>query len=447
MIRWVIMTESFEEDLGKYTYIDLPQVKDYLSISSNTQNARLSNIIFYATGVIEHYIGQELLANDYVEIFDGGKSSVFTSRLPLNNVYQVTEFNGTEHQMLNDPTTIGTPVTMVTDEFDFAFIGNGQLTTRIKNFGVSSLELGTADYLSADSVPETIKMYEGDFTIEMFVRIDEATIQDNVIFAINTDASNYMKFSMSNQYGLAFESNVAGISTIVQGANTSIETQQFNKRKWAHVAISRKLDDEKLYLHYNGNTIADASYAESNLTFTSNVQIGTTFKGYIDELRVMNKAMYSSNFTPPTNRFRTDDDTVLLVHFDGKQGATSVYDVHGAANDYSFSRDHGEITRESQAGTVKGGIKRSYPSMTLSGPATFQGYPSGVRVSYRAGYENNTVPYDIQMATLDFIKLLYKQDQDKKGFTFEGESGDKYPLAGSFPPHIKRILDMYRIIM
>jgi hypothetical protein len=441
------MTESFEEDLGKYTYIDLPQVKDYLSISSNTQNARLSNIIFYATGVIEHYIGQELLANDYVEIFDGGKSSVFTSRLPLNNVYQVTEFNGTEHQMLNDPTTIGTPVTTVTDEFDFAFIGNGQLTTRIKNFGVSSLELGTADYLSADSVPETIKMYEGDFTIEMFVRIDEATIQDNVIFAINTDASNYMKFSMSNQYGLAFESNVAGISTIVQGANTSIEAQQFNKRKWAHVAISRKLDDEKLYLHYNGNTIADASYAESNLTFTSNVQIGTTFKGYIDELRVMNKAMYSSNFTPPTNRFRTDDDTVLLVHFDGKQGATSVYDVHGAANDYSFSRDHGEITRESQAGTVKGGIKRSYPSMTLSGPATFQGYPSGVRVSYRAGYENNTVPYDIQMATLDFIKLLYKQDQDKKGFTFEGESGDKYPLAGSFPPHIKRILDMYRIIM
>ena len=441
------MTESFEEDLGKYTYIDLPQVKDYLSISSNTQNARLSNIIFYATGVIEHYIGQELLANDYVEIFDGGKSSVFTSRLPLNNVYQVTEFNGTEHQMLNDPTTIGTPVTTVTDEFDFAFIGNGQLTTRIKNFGVSSLELGTADYLLADSVPETIKMYEGDFTIEMFVRIDEATIQDNVIFAINTDASNYMKFSMSNQYGLAFESNVAGISTIVQGANTSIEAQQFNKRKWAHVAISRKLDDEKLYLHYNGNTIADASYAESNLTFTSNVQIGTTFKGYIDELRVMNKAMYSSNFTPPTNRFRTDDDTVLLVHFDGKQGATSVYDVHGAANDYSFSRDHGEITRESQAGTVKGGIKRSYPSMTLSGPATFQGYPSGVRVSHRAGYENNTVPYDIQMATLDFIKLLYKQDQDKKGFTFEGESGDKYPLAGSFPPHIKRILDMYRIIM
>jgi hypothetical protein len=62
------MIERFEEDLGKYAYISLPQVKDYLSISSNTQEARLSNIVSYATGVVEHYIGQEVLANDYVEI-------------------------------------------------------------------------------------------------------------------------------------------------------------------------------------------------------------------------------------------------------------------------------------------------------------------------------------------------------------------------------------------
>lgn len=442
--------ERFEEDLGTNTYIDLPQVKDYLSISSTTQDARLANIISYATGVVEHYIGQELLANDYVEIFDGGKASVFTSRLPLNNVYQVTEFNGSEHQILNDSTTIGTPVvTSGSDGVDFTVVGNAQLTTRIKKFGKSSLELDSSDYVVANSVPDNLKMYEGDFTIEAFVRVDEATLQDNVVFAINTDASNYMQFRTSNQYGLAFESNVAGTTTIIQGANTSIEAQQFSKRKWAHIAVSRKLDDEKLYMHYNGNVVADANYSEAELTFTSNVQIGTTFKGYIDDLRVTNKAMYgSSDFTAPSNKFRPDDDTVLLLHFDGKQGSTSIIDVHGAINDYTFSRDHGEIIRETNSSaTVKGGVQRTWPSMTLAGPAIFQGYPSGVRVSYNAGYQNNTVPLDLQMATLDFIKLVYKQDQDKKGFTFEGESGDKYPLASSFPPHIKRILDMYRIIM
>ena len=104
------MVDRLEENLGKYPYITLEQVKDYLSISSNTQNARLSNIISYATGVVEHYIGQELLANDYVEVFDGGKTSVMVSRLPLSNVYQVSEFTGTEDVILADPTTIGRPV-------------------------------------------------------------------------------------------------------------------------------------------------------------------------------------------------------------------------------------------------------------------------------------------------------------------------------------------------
>ena len=73
------MVDRLEENLGKYPYVTLAQVKDYLSISSNTQNARLSNIISYATGVVEHYIGQEVLANDYVEVFDGGKTSVMVS--------------------------------------------------------------------------------------------------------------------------------------------------------------------------------------------------------------------------------------------------------------------------------------------------------------------------------------------------------------------------------
>ena len=74
------MVDRLQENIGKYPYIDLAQVKDYLSISSTTQDARLANIINYATGVVEHYIGQEVLANDYVEVFDGGKSSVMVSR-------------------------------------------------------------------------------------------------------------------------------------------------------------------------------------------------------------------------------------------------------------------------------------------------------------------------------------------------------------------------------
>lgn len=443
------MTDRFEEDLGKFAYVTLPQVKDYLSISSNTQDARLANIISYAAGVIEHYIGQEILANDYVEIFDGGVSSVFVSRLPLNNVYQVTEFNGFEHAILVDPSTTGVPNRTADNTLTIDFKANARITDKIKRFGQSSLELGTADYIMSSVVPDNLRFDEGDFTIEMFVRVDEPTLQDNVLFAINTDASNYMTFSLANQYGLAFEANNAGTSTIVRGANTSIESQQFNKRKWAHVAVTRNLDNEKLYLHYNGVMINSANYEVLDHTFTSNVQIGATFKGYIDELRVSKVARYTTTFTPPTHRFRPDEDTVVLVHFDERHGATVAKDVHAEPNEYNFSRDIGEITRDVGTRNVRRtykSVKSTYPALSLVGPPTFHPFPNGVRVEYRAGYEAGSVPYDLQLVTLDYIKTLYKQDQSKKGFSFEGEQGSNYELSGSFPPHIRRVLDLYRII-
>ena len=444
------MVDRLEENLGKYPYVNLTQVKDYLSISSTTQDARLANIINYATGVVEHYIGQEMLANDYVEVFDGGKTSVMVSRLPLSNVYQVSEFNGTEDVILADPTTIGRPIKHNdTEASTLTFKNDAHINSRIKRFGTSSLELGVSDYVVSGTVAPDLKFEEGDFTIEMFIRVDEATIQDNVLFAINTDASNFIQFRLANQKGLAFEANISGSATTVEGANTLIETQQFAKRRFAHVAVTRDLTEEKMYLHYNGNTISDSSFAVENLTFTANTEIGTTFKGYIDEVRVSNIPRYSANFTPPTKRFRPDDDTVMLIHFDGSNDDTEAVDVHNKVNEYNFSRDMGEITRDTGAVGVRGTfptVRNNYPALTLAGPPGFAPFPSGIKVEYRAGYESGEVPQDIQLATLDMIKLIYKQDQEKKGFSFEGERGDNYPLAGNFPPHIRRVLDLYRII-
>ena len=68
------MVDRLQQNLGKYPFVTLADVKNYLSISSDTQDTRITNAITYATGMVEHYIGQEILANDYVEIFDGGKT-------------------------------------------------------------------------------------------------------------------------------------------------------------------------------------------------------------------------------------------------------------------------------------------------------------------------------------------------------------------------------------
>lgn len=443
------MVDRFEENLGKYPFVDLAQVKDYLSISSNTQDARLANVINYATGMVEHYIGQEVLANDYVEVFDGGKTSVMVSRLPLSNVYQVTEYNGTEDVILDDPSTIGRPITTNSDEMSIVFKNDAHLTTRTKHFGASSLQIGLNDFVESSTVPQQLEFEEGDFTIELFYRSDAATIPTNSLIKISTDSSNFIDIGLQATFGSYFESVISGSSTRTTPSSSGFGTRNYNQREFTHLAVTYNSVAGELYIHQNGEIGRNLSYTVSNHTFTTNVVIGANFAGFIDEVRISDKARYSSaNITPVTNRFRPDQDTVTLIHFDGKHKSKEAKDVHNAVNEYNFTRDMGEVTRDVGGVGVRGTyptLRNSYPAMTLSGPPSFQPYPSGVKVEYRAGYESGEVPQDIQMATLDVIKLIYKQDQEKKGFSFEGERGDKYPLAGNFPPHIRRILDLYRI--
>jgi hypothetical protein len=443
------MTEAFEENLGKHTYITLPQVKDYLSISSNTYDARISNIISYSTSVIEHYIGQEVLANNYVEIFDGGVTSVFVNRLPLTAVYQISEFDGSDYKILADPNTYGTPIKSASSSTPMLFHNNAKNTTKVKKFGKSSLSLGTNDYIYSNEISQELYLEQSDFTIEAFIRVDSSILSNASVFSIKQDASNYLDFKTANQYGLSFQAVIEGTSTEILGANTDIESQQFQKRKWAHIAVSRDLENERLYLHYNGTEIANAEYAVESHDFSDSLIIGETFSGYMDEVRVSNICRYKSSFTAPTHRFRPDRDTVFLLHFDEEHNSTEAIDVHAAPSDFNFAIDTGEVTRDIGGQGVRGSYpttRNSYPALTLSGPGSFLPFPSGVEVSYRAGYEEGSVPLDLQLATLDYIKLVYKQDQEKKGFSFEGERGDSFPLAGNFPPHIRRILDLYRII-
>lgn len=202
-------------------------------------------------------------------------------------------------------------------------------------------------------------------------------------------------------------------------------------------------------LFVNGNVAQNVAFAASNNSFTTNVIIGEGLVGYMDDLRISNSARYKTAFTPSAYRLSSDKDTISLFHFDGLNKDTTTSDTHSSASQYTFSKDVGEITKDTGNISTRGTypvVRSSYPAMTLSGPPVFNPFPAAVRVEYRGGYETADVPSDIKMAVLDTVKLIYKQDQEKKGFSLEGERGEKYPLAASFPPHIKRILDLYRII-
>lgn len=433
-----------ESNLGKYPYISLAEIKNYLEISSSGHDARLSNLINYACGVVEHYIGREVLANNYSETFEGGYSSIFVSRLPLSNVYSVFEFNGDSYISLNPPAADGSLVSLESDNHTLDVNGNTFLSSRIKKFGQTSA------YFNGSTQSDFITTGNGDdwwfdtedFTIDLQARFASFSTTQ-VLIEHYQDSSNFWSLSYNNTEGLQFRVLEEGTEKVnVAHSNT----QGYEANTWHHFAVSKNETSLKLFRDGTqiGNTTSIPKTTalpnfNGSLSIARSGSAANYYSGFLDELRVSKAGYYSSDFTSPSFQHLTDNDTVLLVHFEGSNGSVTISDTHASQEDFVFTKDTGEISRNVGSGA-------GYQRLSIQGPKTFENFPRAVKVNYRAGYEIGRVPSDLQLATLDYIKLIYKQEQDRSGFNFQGESVDKPKLSANFPPHIKRVLDLYRLI-
>jgi len=436
----VALTES---NLGKYPYVTLADTKDYLSITSNTHDGRLTNARNYACGVVEHYIGREVLANNYQETFDGGYSSVFTSRLPLANVHSIFEYNGTRYQSLKPPAADGSLVELDSDNHTMDVAGSSYITTSIKKFGQSSMYFdGTGDYITTANGDDWW-FDTGDFTIDVQARFASFTASQ-VLVEQYQDADDFWQLRYNAVEGLQFRA-VEGGTEVMNVAHAA--TSGYTANTFYHFAVSKNDTDLKLFRDGTqiGSTVTIAKTVDVP-NFSGSLNIARSgnatpayFTGYLDELRISKSAHYTTAFTAPSYQHLTDDDTVLLLHFEGSNADVTVNDTHASAEEFVFKKDTGEISRNTGPGA-------GFQKLSLSGPKVFQNFPQSVRVNYRAGYESGEIPFDLKLATLDYVKILHKEEQDRAGFSLAGESVTKPALAANFPPHIKRVLDLYRII-
>jgi len=68
--------------------------------------------------------------------------------------------------------------------------------------------------------------------------------------------------------------------------------------------------------------------------------------------------------------------------------------------------------------------------------------PNYFRVTYRAGYSN--LPGDLYVATLDLLDYYIKREATPR--KTQGAVSIEYIRSSDFPHHIKRVLDLYRVI-
>jgi len=422
-------------------YVTLAEVKNYLKINSTEHDARLSNLITFGCSVIESYCGRTFSSATYTEVFDGGTSSIFVKNIPVNNVHQVLEFDGTSYQFLEGPTPDGSIIDRGGVSKSISSFNNFILSNRYYKFGTTAGKFdGTSSYLStADS--DDFWFDTSSFAIEGYFRFDNYT-SNQVLVSQVQDSNNYWRFYYDHLLGIRFEcvSGSVIIANVCHGANTDYSANQF-----VHYAVSR--DNSNICrIFRNGNRLGNEVTISNTIpNFSASLEVGRQnltqtnyFNGYMDELRIsLSEPRFTANFTPQSYSYSPDNYSVLLLHFNGAKNATSTSDSSKAREQYAWYPETGEFTKNVGEDTGR-------ETLSILGVKKYFNYARGLKITYNGGYD--TVPSDLKLATLDYVKELHK-GIESRGVSLQGESMTAFEFTGGFAPHIRRVLDLYRIVM
>jgi hypothetical protein len=102
--------------------------------------------------------------------------------------------------------------------------------------------------------------------------------------------------------------------------------------QWNAVAVVRAASNTRIYINgvQSGGTFADSTnyLAGSCIIGANDFQQTGSFPvtGFLDEIRVSNVARYTGSYTPATEPFLPDANTLLLLHCDGANNSTSFTD-------------------------------------------------------------------------------------------------------------------------
>jgi YD repeat-containing protein len=199
--------------------------------------------------------------------------------------------------------------------------GNAQIDTAQSKFGgASGLFDGSGDYIdtpdSSDHEPGS-----GDFTIDFWVRFN-AVAGAETFFARRTDVGGSQKdffgaYYQTSQSRLYFPTRVNAVDK-----GTYYCSWTPNTTSWYHLAFVRNGSTFKIFIDGISQTLTEVTPISTNdLTFSlasENLTIGRYgnwndyyFNGWLDEFRFSKGiARWTSNFTPPTDPYQTDPESV-----------------------------------------------------------------------------------------------------------------------------------------
>jgi hypothetical protein len=198
--------------------------------------------------------------------------------------------------------------------------GDAQLDTARKQLGTASLLLdGTGDYLTLNGSSD-FGFGTGDFALETFAIFDNVSGPQVIFDFRQTSLTEVAPVLYLNGTTLTYLVNGVAEITSTVAAST-----------WYHIALTRSGTSTRLFV--NGTQVG-GTYTDNNdygttkpLSIGANFQAAAELSGSLDEVRVSKgNSRYTTNFNPPNAEFTADVNTSLLLHFNGLDGSTDIFD-------------------------------------------------------------------------------------------------------------------------
>lgn len=182
----------------------------------------------------------------------------------------------------------------------FTASGGARISTGQSMFGGASLYLdGAGDYLDSGNI-SAFGFGTGALTVELFVRVDNASTgvnQDFLDFRTTNTARPFM-----------FGIDISGKLRVYDGT-VRISAVAFPSATWQHIAFTRQANGTCTLFQHGVPIItftdsSDFGAANSCAIGRCTAYAGEYFAGYMDDLRITKGvARYTANFTPPSSAF------------------------------------------------------------------------------------------------------------------------------------------------
>jgi hypothetical protein len=207
----------------------------------------------------------------------------------------------------------------------FTAQNGAQLSTAQQKFGTASLLLdGVNDSVVSD---QTYNFGSNVFTVDMWVRPTSGT-QDEIFYDSRDSTSNN-----------AIALRQAGDNLLVLRGNGTLFNinNVFSANTWVHIAVARGDPFGNTFSVYvngtkEGSTTFGVTATAADIHIGSDFNGANNWAGYIDELRISDIDRYSgTSFVTPSTAYSADGNTIVLLHFDGANGSTSIVNSTGTS--------------------------------------------------------------------------------------------------------------------